>query len=42
MPIDNTKLKQLYDTLKQGGYKRITTISVKVLGNENYPYRRKV
>ena len=22
MPIDNTKLKQLYDTLKEGGYKK--------------------
>ena len=40
MPIDNTKLKQLYDTLKQGGYKKdYNNFRTKFLGNENYPYR---
>ena len=43
MPIDNTKLKQLYDTLKQGGYKNdYNNFRTKFLGNENYPYRQKV
>ena len=43
MPIDNTKLKQLYDTLKQGGYKKdYNNFRTKFLGNENYPYRQKV
>lgn len=43
MPIDNTKLKQLYDTLKEGGYKKdYNNFRTKFLGNENYPYRQKV
>ena len=43
MPLDNHKLKQLYATLKKGGYKQDYNSFLKgFTGNENYANRKKV
>lgn len=43
MPLDNSKLKKLYDILKSGGYKEDYSTFVNCFaGNDNYPNRKKV
>ena len=43
MPLDNSKLKKVYATLQQGGYKQDYNTFLKgFTGNDHYENRKKV